>query len=459
MASSTTASSSPLGLGIGLVGAMGRGLLAASAEDPALPSPPAMPGLLRLCCAVQHYEWGRRGADSLVARLSGEGGGDAGDDPDAAGRPFAELWMGTHPSAPSSLAPDVSLRDWIARNPAALGRAVAARWGGDLPFLFKVLSVAKALSIQAHPDRELAKALHALRPATYRDANHKPEMAVAVTEFHALCGFSDIQELKEVLRTVPEVRGLVGQEEAGKLMTVKEQDGGIGVRSYLQSAFTKLMIASEEAVSEAISKLKNRLNVESKIRTLTKKEQLVLSLEKQYSGDVGVLAAFFFNYVKLSPGEALYVGANEPHAYLSGECVECMATSDNVVRAGLTPKYRDVQTLCSMLTYKQIFPEILRGVTVHPFVTRYTPPTDEFEVDRYLLPPGESVAMSPVPGPSIFLVMTGEGEVKAGSMPDEAKAKEGDIFFVPAYTEVKLCTSGPGCMQLYRAGVNRRFLG
>jgi mannose-6-phosphate isomerase class I len=90
------------------------------------------------------------------------------------------------------------------------------------------------------------------------------------------------------------------------------------------------------------------------IRNLTDKEQLVLSLERQYQDDVGVLAALFFNYVKLSPGEALYIGPNEPHAYLSGECIEIMATSDNVVRAGLTPKYRDVQTLCSMLTYKQV---------------------------------------------------------------------------------------------------------
>ena len=94
------------------------------------------------------------------------------------------------------------------------------------------------------------------------------------------------------------------------------------------------------------------------IRTLTDKEQLVLSLERQYHDDVGVLAALFFNYVKLSPGEALYIGANEPHAYLSGECIEIMATSDNVVRAGLTPKYRDVQTLCSMLTYKQVSVDI-----------------------------------------------------------------------------------------------------
>lgn len=80
----------------------------------------------------------------------------------------------------------------------------------------------------------------------------------------------------------------------------------------------------------------------------------MLRLEKQYPGDVGVLAAFLFNHVKLKPGEALYLGANEPHAYLLGECVECMATSDNVVRAGLTAKHLDVKTLCSMLTYKQV---------------------------------------------------------------------------------------------------------
>nr|BAJ88474.1 predicted protein [Hordeum vulgare subsp. vulgare] len=434
------------------MGGLGLLLPADREHDPELEpcSPPK--GVQRLRGAVQHYEWGSRGDASLVARLAGE----------TEGRPCAELWMGTHPSAPSSLASDddaaVSLREWLARNPTALlGRAVTARWDGDLPFLFKVLSVAKPLSIQAHPDRELARALHALRPTTYRDANHKPEMAVAVTEFRALCGFVSVQELKDVLRTVPEVRMLVGKEDIAKLMTAKEHDGGIGVRSYLQSAFTKLMGTSKEAVAEAISKLKSRLNAENKIRTFTEKEQLVLSLEQQYPGDVGILSAFFFNYVKLSPGEALYIGANEPHAYLSGECVECMATSDNVIRAGLTPKYKDVQTLCSMLTYKQMFPEILQGVLVQPYVIRYTPPFDEFEVDRYLLPQGESVTMLAVPGPSIFLIMTGEGEIQADGMPDEGVAKEGDVFFVPARTEVKLHASGPGCLQLYRAGVNSRF--
>ncbi|OQU86417.1 hypothetical protein SORBI_3003G087900 [Sorghum bicolor] len=313
-------------------------------EPEASPAPPQR--LLRLRCAVQHYEWGQHGAASLVARL-------ADQNPDPA-RPYAELWMGTHPSGPSTLLGDGALlRDWLARNPDALGPAVAARWGGDLPFLFKVLSVAKALSIQAHPDKKLAEVLHALRPSTYKDDNHKPEMAIAFTEFRALCGFAPIEELKDVLRTVPEIEGLIGHEDTGKLMNMKEYDGVSEVKSSLRSAFAKLMTASKDMVSEAVAKLISRLNTDSKIRNLTDKEQLVLSLERQYQDDVGVLAALFFNYVKLSPGEALYIGPNEPHAYLSGECIEIMATSDNVVRAGLTPKYRDVQTLCSMLTYKQ----------------------------------------------------------------------------------------------------------
>jgi len=125
-ASSAPAASLERRLGIG---GLGLGLLAPAADGDNGPPAPPMPGLMRLRCAVQHYEWGRRGAGSLVARLAAAAAYD---------RPCAELWMGTHPSAPSSLAPDVSLRDWIARNPAALGRTVAARWGGDLPFLFKV---------------------------------------------------------------------------------------------------------------------------------------------------------------------------------------------------------------------------------------------------------------------------------------------------------------------------------
>lgn len=201
-----------------------------------------------------------------------------------------------------------------------------------------------------------------------------------------------------MLHTVPEVLELVGTADANLVLQLSDHDGEENVKPILQAVFTQLMSASKDRVSEVVDRLISRLHQESQVskqtyfrrirgicftwqwfsfylcqfiyvigqiylfdiifilqvRQLTDKEQLVMRLEKQYPGDIGIIAAFFLNYVKLNPGEALYLGANEPHAYICGECVECMATSDNVVRAGLTPKYRDVQTLCSMLTYKQV---------------------------------------------------------------------------------------------------------
>jgi mannose-6-phosphate isomerase len=112
--------------------------------------------------------------------------------------------MGTHPAAPSVVLPTGEhLRGWLARNRDALGSPVDERWGGDLPFLFKVLSVAKPLSIQAHPDKALAEELHALRPDAYRDANHKPEMAIAITHFRALFGFVGIEVRRARARAYP----------------------------------------------------------------------------------------------------------------------------------------------------------------------------------------------------------------------------------------------------------------
>lgn len=418
---------------------------------------------LRLRCSVQNYDWGKLGEDSCVARLFSRNS-EAEIEPE---RPYAEFWMGTHESGPSfvvlgeSGSPDsepVTLRKWILDNPGVLGEKVVDRWGSELPFLFKVLSVAKALSIQAHPDKELAKVLHSTRPSIYRDPNQKPEMAIAFTDFKALCGFISIEELKDVLAGVPEIVELVGDEDASKVLNIKEQDRCVEVKSILRSIFTKLMSTSKEAVSELVSKLKYRLNDEQKTRVLTEKEQLVLLLEKQYPADVGVISAFFYNYVKLSPGEAVSIGANELHAYISGDCIECMATSDNVVRAGLTPKYRDVQTLCSMLTYNQGFPEILRGTPLNQYITRYTPPFDEFEVDHCSLPPQESVVFPAIPGPSIFVVVAGEGRMEMGSAINEEMVMEGHVYFVPAQSEIGLTAAGARPLQVYRAGVNSSVL-
>ncbi|KAG4969582.1 hypothetical protein JHK82_035277 [Glycine max] len=411
-----------------------------------------------LHCSVKNYEWGKPCRDSLVAKLFSMNSGSLQSSQLDEDQPYAELWMGSHVSGPSFIVFDgsqqrVTLKSWLLENPNVLGPKVVEKWGGDLPFLFKVLSVDKALSIQAHPDKELARTLHKLHPDVYKDGNHKPEMALAVTEFEALCGFVTLKELKAVL-TVPEVVELVVAENVNSVLQITDEDGEEKVKPILKSLFTDIMSAGKERVAGAVDRLRSRLHKESQVRQLTEKEQLVLRLEKQYPSDVGVIAAFFLNHVKLAPGEALFLGANEPHAYICGECIECMATSDNVVRAGLTPKHRDVQTLCSMLTYKQGSPEILRGVPINQYVNKYIPPFEEFEIDCCILPQGEKVVFPAVPGPSIFLVTVGEGMMTTES-PKGYPITEGHVLFVAANTEITV-SSAPQ-LHLFRTGVNSRF--
>ncbi|CAK8540576.1 unnamed protein product [Lathyrus sativus] len=411
--------------------------------------------LQKLHCSVKNYDWGLPGQLSHVAKLSELNSGVQFDPL----KPYAELWIGTHGSGPSFLVSDdgeerVTLKDWIFKNPDLLGDKVVQKWGSDLPFLFKVLSVGKALSIQAHPDKELARRLHKLHPDVYKDGNHKPEMALAMTDFEALCGFITLEELKAVIHNVPEVVDLVGDANADLVLQSSDQTDQEKVKPVLQAVFTHLMSASKENVTNAVNRLINRLQVESEVRPLTEKELLVMRLENQYPSDIGVIAAFFLNHVILNPGEALFLGANEPHAYLSGECVECMATSDNVVRAGLTPKYIDVPTLCSMLTYKQGIPEILQGVSMNPYVNKYIPPFEEFEIDHCTLPKGERVVFPAVPGPSIFLVTAGEGTMNTVS-PKVYEITEGDVLFAPANTEISVASESE--LHLYRTGINSKF--
>ena len=282
--------------------------------------------VLSLTCAVQNYDWGITG-DSEVASLGERNTGTSADRE----KPHAELWMGTHPSGPSIVkGTGVGLKETIAAKAEEfLGGVVHETFGADLPFLTKVLSVAKALSIQAHPDKTLARALHADRPHVYKDANHKPEMTLAITEFEALCGFVAHDRLVSNLANVPELRAAAGEDVAAAFAAAPSA-------ATLRGVFSAVMTAPRERVAASIDALVERLRTAP--NGLSPVDALALRLESQYPGDVGVLCAYLLNYVALRPGQCIYLAANEPHAYLRGECVECMATSDNVVRAGLTPK-------------------------------------------------------------------------------------------------------------------------
>eukprot|EP00803_Ostreobium_quekettii_P002277 evm.model.scf_18.10 EVM.evm.TU.scf_18.10 scf_18:66555-69588(-) len=247
--------------------------------------------MLRLRCRAQNYAWGRLAEDSEVARLC-----EANGTPVDGSKPYAELWIGTHPSGPSELADcGATLREWIDGRPEALGDDVAARFGaGALPFLFKVLSVRTALSIQSHPDKTLAEKLHVERPTVYKDPNHKPEMAIALTDFEALCSFVSNGELAEALTSCPELRHCVGDKQVDALL-----QGASIEKEALKGAFTALMMCAPDVVSESVTQLCARLEAEAGNRPLTKKERLVLRLNEQYPKDVGVLASYFLNQERL----------------------------------------------------------------------------------------------------------------------------------------------------------------
>src|SRR6478735_1993882 len=153
--------------------------------------------------------------------------------------------MGTHPSNPSrDLNTGRTLLDLCEDNQSLLSQTISSHYGHKLPFLFKVLSIAKALSIQAHPNKKLAEQLHARDPKNYPDDNHKPEMAIAITPFEGLCGFRPLPEIVHFLDTVPALRALVG-EEAAKEFAQVARDGEEGVtdekKKFLKKAFGALM--------------------------------------------------------------------------------------------------------------------------------------------------------------------------------------------------------------------------
>ena len=168
--------------------------------------------------------------------------------------------MGTHAKGPALLSQcgDWSgrlLSDWIKTNRWALGEGVASKFGDDqLPFLFKVLSINKALSIQAHPAKEHAQKLHQVAPEIYRDPNHKPEMAIAVSSFEGFCGFRLYEEIRDFVLGVAELRELVGEEAA------RGMNGGVvDRREALRGVFTELMGSEAEQVKEKLSQLLGRV--------------------------------------------------------------------------------------------------------------------------------------------------------------------------------------------------------
>lgn len=365
---------------------------------------------------VHNYEWGKVGNDSAVAQLATLNDPEFSVDEKT---PYAELWMGSHPSGPSKYkSSGMTLKD-------------------ELPFLLKVLSINKALSIQVHPNKSEAQKLHSKQPNIYKDPNHKPEMAIALTPFTGLCGFRPLPEIRDILMNIKPIKTLaVDDSNDLNLLAANDELG-------LRNCYRRLMSAEKDTIGDCIESISKDYTKE-----LCRYDILEIfnTLKKDFPNDVGVLSLFFLNVVRLQPGQAMFLGANQIHAYLSGDCVECMACSDNVIRAGLTPKYKDITQLLSSLEYKGAPCEskIFTPERVDDNQLIFKPPVEDFSLIQLSLKPTDlKYVLKVEQSPGILLVISGQRYLeRKGS--DKLKITRGSIVYLPfkSDTELRFLSAG-----------------
>lgn len=376
-----------------------------------------LPSFLLMQNPIQGYDWGSHDALTTLFGI-----------PNPAGKPQAELWMGAHPNGCSevTLAGNVQrLSTLIERAPAAvLGDATVARFG-SLPFLFKVLCAEKALSIQVHPSKAQAEAGFAKEEAAgidpkaanrnYKDPNHKPELVFALTPYQAMNGFRAIPAILALFDRM----GLPALAELTEALRQSQDEAG------LQHFFHQLLVLEGTRKEEALAGLLAYAAAHQDEETFA----LITSLAAQYPGDVGLFSPLLLNVVTLQPGQAMYLDACTPHAYVRGTGLEIMANSDNVLRAGLTPKYIDVAELldCTRCLPK---PDDQILLAPHPdgAVQHFEVPVPDFTFSVY--PAGEHVLTTA----SAEILFAIDGTVTLQQGEQSLRLEKGQSAFVPAAT-------------------------
>ena len=406
------------------------------------------PAFYRLENTVQPYDWG---STSAIQDLLGV-------EPD--GRPAAELWMGAHPLAPSRVVPDVARRpgedarpgpgpgtlvDLVRTDPVrVLGQRVLDQYGPRLPFLLKVLAAERALSLQVHPRPHLARAgfnrenregvARDSPLRSFHDDQHKPEMVVALTRFEGLSGFRRPRRILELLD------GLDGGLVARMRASLEARPTEAGVRE----AFTLALHARSEpdlaadlarTVASVRARAERGPDDGGRGRSPRRADATVLALADQHPGDPGAVVSLMLNRVTLAPGESMFVPSGHVHAYLSGCAVEIMASSDNVLRAGLTSKLVDVDALLECATCTPEPAARPRLVDDGTGLTTYRPPVAEFAL-RAGRVTGDRAVPLPDAGPRVVLCL--DGSVSLAGADGGASARtvlaRGESVFVPHAT-------------------------
>ncbi|MEU9153917.1 mannose-6-phosphate isomerase, class I [Streptomyces sp. NPDC048417] len=372
----------------------------------------------RLDNTIRPYAWG---SPTAIPKLLGV---------EPSGEPQAEMWMGAHPGAPSRTARG-TLVEVIDANPKAeLGEAAVAKFGPRLPFLLKILAAGAPLSLQVHPNLEQAREGYEdeerrgipvdAPDRNYKDANHKPELICALTEFDGLCGFRAPEQAAELL----EALGVDSLKPYVDLLRAHPEEAA------LREVLTAILTADREEMAHTVAE------ATAACTRLGGDHAPYADLAHHYPGDPGVIAAMLLNHVRLQPGEALFLGAGIPHAYLNGLGVEIMANSDNVLRCGLTPKHVDVPELLRIVRFEAGDAGVLRPEAAPDGEEVYETPIDEFRLSRYVLPEGTTAHDLTLPTPQILLCTA--GTVRAG----EYDLAPGQSVFVPAGEKAEVSGAG-----------------
>ncbi|WP_372696918.1 mannose-6-phosphate isomerase, class I [Arthrobacter sp. JSM 101049] len=393
--------------------------------------------MYRLSNTVRDYPWGSRTAISELLGI------------EPTGQPAAEMWIGAHPDSPSlATLPGHDgtrrLDDLVAAEPLRLlGEDAAGRYG-RLPFLAKVLAAAEPLSLQVHPTLEQARAGFAAEEAAgidrgaahrnYKDENHKPEIIFPLTEFSALCGFRDAAASASLFdwlaRTIESDPQL--PDEGGRAVGVARRTAATLEQGDLRGAFTDLLSGGTDVVQlvdlAATAVACGRHEVQDP--GLAELE----SLAGFHPGDPGVLVSLMLNHLTLRPGQAVYLPAGNIHAYLRGLGVEVMASSDNVLRGGLTGKHMDLPELMDIVDFTSWAVPYLDAEGSDLGQELYRPPFEEFQLQRIALPgeaamAGDDVAVAQN-GPVTLICVA--GELVLDSPQGDLCLARGDSVFIPA---------------------------
>jgi len=372
---------------------------------------------------IQEYSWGSK---SFIHELLGE--------LSPAKRPMAEMWMGIHPSGPSMAVYNnerVPLEKLIGENPSGiLGDSIARKFSNRLPFLFKVIAAAKPLSIQAHPNREQAKAGFlrenmSKKPMdrgdrNYRDENHKPELICALRPLLALKGFRDVEDIMDIMERL----GVNAELPVAEIL--RRQPGVEGLKGFFIALMDIERDRRQNLLNEIVGKIED-------LGLSSPEYEWIKRLSKEYPGDMGIMSPLFLNLVRLHPTEAMYIHPGELHSYLEGAGLELMANSDNVIRGGLTSKHIDLPELVNILDFTPRIPDILTPKGIDGPEKFYPVTAEEFMLSVISIRgKGETYESRGSRGAEIMICTDGDARVTDICHGETLQFKRGMSIFIPA---------------------------